>query len=80
MVNFPIFQKKSHQMSQVSEYLQMKHLNCVIFEENPEYSGSSYQLTVYLVFCLANIPIFRNLLHQIQIITPKQSDFTNFSE
>ena len=38
--------------------LHIKCLNCVIFEENPKYLESSYHLTVYLAFCLANIPIF----------------------
>ena len=60
--------------------LHIKCLSYVIFEENPEYSESLYQLTVYLAFCLDNILIFWNLLHQIQVITPKQSDFTDFSE
>ena len=51
--------------------LQIKCLKCVISEENPNYSGFLYQMTVYFAFCLVNILIIWNVLYQIQVITPK---------
>ena len=71
MVNFPIFWTNHTECLEFSEYLAHKMLELYIFEENPEYSGSLKQLLANLAFCLVNIPIFQNPLHQVQIIIPK---------
>ena len=78
MANFPIFQKIAPNVPSFWSILHIKCLNCIFFLGKSQYLGSSYQLTAYLAFCLANIPIFSGIFSTKYRYNPKIIRFYRF--